>query len=210
MMQHITYNEWLPVVLGPRVIKIFELTLNPRRPYDGYNSSVNPSVANAFAAAAFRFGHSLIKGSLARCNKQFREVPFHIELHKELNNPANMHNFGSVDRITLGLCSNTLARRDEYITEELTNHLFQVARSTFGNSRTCRTFRVRWRSPGRQFKLMARGLGLPPSSSSPWMLPIFRPWSATVSNKIGVIPIIWRTDGRIRTILARRENRRSS
>jgi peroxidase len=126
MLQHITYNEWLPVILGQNVLKIFELTLSPVGHYEGYNASVNPSVANAFAAAAFRFGHSLIKGSLSRCNKEFREVPFFVKLHKELNNPTNMHNFGSVDRITLGLCSDTLARRDEFITEELTNHLFQV------------------------------------------------------------------------------------
>ena len=61
MIQHITYNEWLPVILGPRVLNIFELTLNPNDHYHGHNASVNPSVANAFAAAAFRFGHSLIK-----------------------------------------------------------------------------------------------------------------------------------------------------
>ena len=64
MHQHITYNEWLPVILGPRVLTIFELTLNPNGHYDRYNASVNPSVANAFAAAAFRFGHSLIKSRL--------------------------------------------------------------------------------------------------------------------------------------------------
>ena len=31
-----------------------------------------------------------------------------------------------VFRILLGLCNEKLARRDEFITEELTNHLFQV------------------------------------------------------------------------------------
>ena len=35
---------------------------------------------------------------MSRCNKEFREVPFFVKLHKELNNPTNMHNFGSVDR----------------------------------------------------------------------------------------------------------------
>ena len=33
-----------------------------------------------------------------RCNKEFRQVPFQVELHKEMNNPSNLHNFGSVDR----------------------------------------------------------------------------------------------------------------
>ena len=127
MLQHISFNEWLPIVLGPRVLEIFELKLLPKGYYTLYNDTVNPTVANAFGAAAFRFGHSLVKSSLSRCNKDFREVPFFIKLHKELNNPANLHNFGSVDRILLGLASKRLARRDEFITEELTNHLFQVA-----------------------------------------------------------------------------------
>ena len=126
-MQHITFNEWLPIVLGPRVIEIFELKLLPSGYYSLYNETVNPTVSNAFGAAAFRFGHSLVKNSLSRCNKDFREVPFFIKLHKELNNPSNLHNFGSVDRILLGLASKRLARRDEFISEELTNHLFQVS-----------------------------------------------------------------------------------
>ena len=126
-LQHITFNEWLPIVLGPRVIEIFELKLLPSGYYSLYNETVNPTVSNAFGAAAFRFGHSLVKNSLSRCNKDFREVPFFIKLHKELNNPSNLHNFGSVDRILLGLASKRLARRDEFISEELTNHLFQVS-----------------------------------------------------------------------------------
>ena len=132
VMQHITYNEWLPIILGPRVLEIFELRLKPRGYYQDYNSTVNPTIANAFASAAFRFGHSLVKSSISRCNKEFRKVPFHVQLHKEMNNPSNLHNFGSVDRILLGLVSDQLARRDEFVTEELTNHLFQTPRSHFG------------------------------------------------------------------------------
>ena len=126
MLQHITFNEWLPIVLGPRVLEIFELKLLPKGYYTLYNDTVNPTVSNAFGSAAFRFGHSLVKNSLSRCNKDFREVPFFIKLHKELNNPSNLHNFGSVDRILLGLATKMLGRRDEFISEELTNHLFQV------------------------------------------------------------------------------------
>ena len=49
-----------------RVLDIFELKLLPRGYYTGYNESVNPTIANAFAAAAFRFGHSLVKDSISR------------------------------------------------------------------------------------------------------------------------------------------------
>jgi len=132
VMQHITYNEWLPIILGPRVLDIFELNLLPRGHYQGYNASVNPTIANVFGAAAFRFGHSLVKNSIDRCNKDFRKVPFHVDLHKEMNNPSNLHNFGSVDRILLGLVSQRVSQRDEFLTEELTNHLFQTPRSHYG------------------------------------------------------------------------------
>ena len=49
-----------------RVLEIFELRLLPRGYYRGYNASVNPTVANAFGAAAFRFGHSLVKNTISR------------------------------------------------------------------------------------------------------------------------------------------------
>ena len=55
VIQHITYNEWLPIILGPRVLEIFELRLLARGHYRGYNDSVNPTIANSFAAAAFRY-----------------------------------------------------------------------------------------------------------------------------------------------------------
>ena len=49
-----------------------------------------------------------------------------VSLHEELTNPANLYNIGSVDRLLLGLCEQPAQKRDEFITEELTNHLFQT------------------------------------------------------------------------------------
>lgn len=74
MVQHITYREFVPVVVGREVCRLFDLELAPDgRYYGGYDAKVNPTVANAFSSAAFRFGHSLIQGSYMRCaaNHQF-------------------------------------------------------------------------------------------------------------------------------------------
>ena len=49
-IQAITFNEWLPAMLGNNAVS----------PYEGYNTSVNPGINNEFSAAAFRFGHSLL------------------------------------------------------------------------------------------------------------------------------------------------------
>ena len=80
--QHITYNEWLPLVLGLDFME--ELDIGPInygysnrydpkvRPSREFSfqvsylnvSKVNPTVINSFASAAFRFGHTLIQGML--------------------------------------------------------------------------------------------------------------------------------------------------
>ena len=49
-LQVITYNEFLPALLGPKAIKA----------YKGYNASVNPGISNEFSTAAYRVGHTML------------------------------------------------------------------------------------------------------------------------------------------------------
>ena len=80
--QHVTYNEWLPQVLGTDYmaeLDILPVTYSYNNNYDPkvirvskvisvfivfIIIQVNPAILNSFAAAAFRFGHSLIQGML--------------------------------------------------------------------------------------------------------------------------------------------------
>ncbi|XP_049853246.1 chorion peroxidase-like isoform X2 [Schistocerca gregaria] len=132
MMQHITYREFLPIVLGQDVIKLFELNLTQKGYYKGYHIKVNPTALNAFATAAFRFGHSLVQPSLLRCDSRHRLLPFNASLHEELTVPTDIYNTGSVDQLLLGMCVQPAQKRDEYITEQLTNHLFQTPSYHYG------------------------------------------------------------------------------
>ena len=61
-MQHITYNEWLPIVLGTDFMEELDILPLTEGYNTKYNPKINPSILNSFSSAAFRFGHSLIQG----------------------------------------------------------------------------------------------------------------------------------------------------
>ena len=53
-IQHITYNEFLPMVLGRRVMHEHELVLLKDDFFTDYDPNVNPSAAAGFTTAAYR------------------------------------------------------------------------------------------------------------------------------------------------------------
>lgn len=62
-MQHITYNEFLPILLGEKLVQTIGLATDSQTQFtdgDFYDETVDPTIANHFAAAAFRFAHTLI------------------------------------------------------------------------------------------------------------------------------------------------------
>ncbi|KAI5635442.1 peroxidase domain-containing protein [Phthorimaea operculella] len=101
MIQHITYREFLPIVLGADVMRLFELEPLTKGQYRDYDPKTNPSPAN-------------------------------VSLHDEITNPSNIWSIGAVDRLLLGMVNQPIQKRDEFITEELTNHLFQTPSFDFG------------------------------------------------------------------------------
>ncbi|XP_071637143.1 uncharacterized protein [Temnothorax longispinosus] len=132
VVQHITYREFLPIILGPQVMKIFDLEVLKKGYYEGYDPTVNPTIANSFSTAAYRFGHSLVQRSFIRFDSDHRPIFNNVSIHDEFSNPANLDTAGSVDRLLLGLVNQPCQRRDEFITEEITNHLFQTPGFAFG------------------------------------------------------------------------------
>ena len=64
IIQHITYNEWLPIVLGPAYMAELDILPGLFGHSNKYDSKVDPTIINSFATAAFRFGHTLIQGML--------------------------------------------------------------------------------------------------------------------------------------------------
>ncbi|CAG9093200.1 unnamed protein product [Plutella xylostella] len=132
MVQHITYKEFLPIVLGVDVMRLFDLDPQKKGFYKNYNPKINPSPASSFGSAAFRFGHSLVQPSMVRYDRFHRPINNNVSLHNELTNPSNIWSMGAVDRLLLGMMNQPSQKRDEFITEELTNHLFQTPQFDFG------------------------------------------------------------------------------
>lgn len=74
-LQHITFNEFLPLVVGKEKIYEYGLELEqPGRYYQGYDSKINAGVRVEFQAAAFRYGHSLIPSYIERYNKYHQKI----------------------------------------------------------------------------------------------------------------------------------------
>ena len=71
IQQHITWNEFLPRVLGWNAINLYELGLQSDGYYERYDDRCNPTILNEFATAAFRFGHSLLKPTFKRMDDRY-------------------------------------------------------------------------------------------------------------------------------------------
>ena len=113
-IQVITYNEFLPALLGSGAIA----------PYAGYDSSVNPGIANEFSTAAFRFGHSLLSPELQRLDEHGNWIPEGpISLSSAFFNPAALQQTG-VEPLLRGAARQAAQELDVQIVDDVRNFLF--------------------------------------------------------------------------------------
>jgi peroxidase len=114
-LQAITYEEFLPVLLGPGALA----------PYAGYNPSVNPGIANEFSTAAYRFGHTMLSPQLQRLRRTGDPYPRGpLQLREAFFNPRMLRNGGPVEHLWRGLAAQLAQRIDLLVVNEVRNFLF--------------------------------------------------------------------------------------
>ncbi|XP_032150193.1 peroxidasin homolog [Sapajus apella] len=122
-IQHITYQHWLPKILG-------EVGMRALGEYRGYDPGVNAGIFNAFATAAFRFGHTLVNPLLYRLDENFQPIAQgHIPLHKAFFSPFRIVNEGGIDPLLRGLfgVAGKMRVPSQLLNTELTERLFSMA-----------------------------------------------------------------------------------
>ena len=119
-MQHITYTEWLPKILGPAGMEKLGR-------YQGYKSDVDASVSNTFTTAALRFGHTLIRPIISRFNEDMQPIPEgNIPLSQAFFVPSKVITEGGIDPLLRGLFGSP-AQQQKGLNSELTERLFQIS-----------------------------------------------------------------------------------
>lgn len=112
LIQSIVYNEWLPAMGVPVA------------DYSGYNDRVNPQMTNAFTAAAFRVGHTLLNGNIRRLDASGRVVEGgNLTLRDAFFNTTVLAETG-LDPFLRGMAEQTQQKMDSRVVDDVRNFLF--------------------------------------------------------------------------------------
>ncbi|PHQ31643.1 peroxidase family protein [Rhodopirellula bahusiensis] len=112
-MQSITINQYLPALLGEDAIS----------DYTGYDSTVDPSIANEFSTAAFRFGHTTLNDEFRFVDNDGNEMAESVALANAFFQPGLLEDTG-IDPL-LKYAASTLSQEvDLEVVDSLRNFLF--------------------------------------------------------------------------------------
>ncbi|XP_044031100.1 eosinophil peroxidase-like isoform X3 [Siniperca chuatsi] len=124
--QVFVFRDYLPHIVGDNAMR----TQLGR--YPGYNPNIDPSVANVFATAAYRFAHLTLQPVLARLDENYRENPQFpsVPLFKAFFTPWRIVFEGGVDPLLRGLIGRPakLNTQDHMMVDAIRDRLFQFVR----------------------------------------------------------------------------------
>ncbi|MGB3534951.1 MAG: peroxidase family protein [Microcoleaceae cyanobacterium] len=111
-IQAITYNEFVPTLLGNNALP----------GYIDYDPDVNPGISNEFSTAAFRVGHTMLSSEIQRINPDGTSNSS-LTLRSSFFNPDLVTTDG-IDSVLLGLASQEAQEIDTKLIDDVRNFLF--------------------------------------------------------------------------------------
>jgi peroxidase len=111
IVQAVTYNEYLPMIVGENALS----------EYQGFDSTVDPGISLEFATAVFRLGHSQVSPEIQRLldNGQTIEAG-NLALREAFGaRPADVAANGGIDPILMGLGDGMSQELDNQIVDDL-------------------------------------------------------------------------------------------
>ncbi len=118
-LQAVTYNEWLPTVLGAGAVA----------PYRGYDPRANPAAGAEFATAGFRLGHSMLADDIQFLGNDGRPVRAGVSLGEAFFNPALVSGNG-IEPLLKYLASDPMSEVDTKVVDGVRNLLLAVPGAT--------------------------------------------------------------------------------
>ncbi|KAB1073235.1 peroxidase family protein [Methylobacterium planeticum] len=113
-IQHITYDEFLPHLLGAHAIPS----------YQGYDPATDPRISVEFAGAAYRFGHSIVSAETERVDEAGNLIGPGLELRDTFGlTPAAFAAASGADGFLRHLGDDASQTMDARIVEDLRNFL---------------------------------------------------------------------------------------
>ena len=114
-MQVITYEEFLPALLGPNALER----------YRGYDDRVDPRISNLFSTAVFRVGHSMLSATLLRVDRRGREIrEGHLPLRDSFFAPNRIIDEGGIEPVLRGLAAQECQQVDIQVVDDVRSFLF--------------------------------------------------------------------------------------
>ena len=114
-IQHITFHEYLPVLLGADKITA----------YSGYDAQINPGIDLIFSTAAYRHGHSLLSPTILRLDETNQSIDAgNLSLKDAFFAPQRLLNEGGISPVLRGLAKQQAQALDHMIVSDVRNFLF--------------------------------------------------------------------------------------
>ncbi|CAL8121178.1 unnamed protein product [Orchesella dallaii] len=131
--QQITYNEFLPSILGPEAMSKYDIALPPLTVNQGftkYDATIDSTIISSFATAAYRFGHTLVNGLIQLMMDglslgSYRVKDNYLVSHQILKDYTSTNGSSGYDLILNGLTRQKSQAFDQEIHKDMSNELFK-------------------------------------------------------------------------------------